>query len=230
MKVAVVGDLHGKPCWKDLLKDNNFDKIVFLGDYSDDSWVTFTDKEIFDNLKDVIEFKRNNNSKVELLIGNHDFQYIVGYPTASRYRKSYAEELNKIFNDNKDIFNVVYVLKDYVFSHAGITNGWINYIKKKYNTNDFNNINDITKIVNMVYSNCKEDCNIASYRRGGMNKFAGILWADIGDLQEDGCFDYNQVVGHNRVKVNTVIEKNNHKIYMCDHFDSDDSRLIVLDV
>ena len=230
MKVAVVGDLHGKPCWKDLLKDNNFDKIVFLGDYSDDSWVTFTDKEIADNLKDVIEFKRNNNSKVELLIGNHDFQYIVGYPTASRYRKSYAEELNKIFNDNKDIFNVVYVLKDYVFSHAGITNGWINYIKKKYNTNDFNNINDITKIVNMVYSNCKEDCNIASYRRGGMNKFAGILWADIGDLQEDGCFDYNQVVGHNRVKVNTVIEKNNHKIYMCDHFDSDDSRLIVLDV
>ena len=228
MKVAVIGDLHGKPCcWKDLLKDNNFDKIVFLGDYSDDSWVTFTDKEIFDNLKDVIEFKRNNNSKVELLIGNHDFQYIVGYPTASRYRKSYACELNKLFNDNRDIFNVVYVLKDYVFSHAGITNGWINYIKKKYNISDFT---DIAKIINMVYSKCKEDCNIASYRRGAMNKFAGILWADIGDLKEDGCFDYNQVVGHNRVKANTIIEKNNHKIYMCDHFDSDDSCLIVLDI
>ncbi|MEI0611677.1 metallophosphoesterase [Brachyspira pilosicoli] len=227
MKVAVIGDLHGKPCWKHLLKDNNFDKIVFLGDYSDDSWVTFTDKEIVDNLKDVIEFKRNNNFKVELLIGNHDFQYIVGYPTASRYRKSYACELNKIFNDNKDIFNVVYVLKDYVFTHAGITNGWINYIKKKYDIKDFI---DITKIINMVYSNCKEDCNIASYRRGGMNMFAGILWADIHDLKEDGCFDYNQVVGHNRVKVNTIIEKNNHKIYMCDHFDSNENYLIVLDV
>ncbi len=82
----------------------------------------------------------------------------------------------------------------------------------------------------MVYSKCKEDCNIASYRRGGMSMFAGILWADIGDLKEDGCFDYNQVVGHNRVKVNTIIEKNNHKIYMCDHFDSDDNHLIVLDV
>ncbi|WIH81614.1 metallophosphoesterase [Brachyspira pilosicoli] len=227
MKVAVIGDLHGKPCWKHLLKDNNFDKIVFLGDYSDDSWVTFTDKEIADNLKDVIEFKRDNNSKVELLIGNHDFQYIVGYPTASRYRKSYACELNKIFNDNKDIFNVVYVLKDYVFTHAGITNGWINYIKKKYDIKDFT---DIAKNINMVYSKCKEDCNIASYRRGGMSMFAGILWADIGDLKEDGCFDYNQVVGHNRVKVNTIIEKNNHKIYMCDHFDSDDNYLIVLDV
>ena len=227
MKVAVIGDLHGKPCWKHLLKDNNFDKIVFLGDYSDDSWVTFTDKEIADNLKDVIEFKRDNNSKVELLIGNHDFQYIVGYPTASRYRKSYACELNKIFNDNKDIFNVVYVLKDYVFTHAGITNGWINYIKKKYDIKDFT---DIDKNINMVYSKCKEDCNIASYRRGGMSMFAGILWADIGDLKEDGCFDYNQVVGHNRVKVNTIIEKNNHKIYMCDHFDSDDNHLIVLDV
>lgn len=227
MKVAVIGDLHGKPCWKHLLKDNNFDKIVFLGDYSDDSWVTFTDKEIADNLKDVIEFKRDNNSKVELLIGNHDFQYIVGYPTASRYRKSYACELNKIFNDNKHIFNVVYVLKDYVFTHAGITNGWINYIKKKYDIKDFT---DIAKNINMVYSKCKEDCNIASYRRGGMSMFAGILWADIHDLKEDGCFDYNQVVGHNRVKTNTIIEKNNHKIYMCDHFDSDDNHLIVLDV
>ncbi len=230
MKVAVIGDLHGKPCWKHLLKDkiNNVDKIVFLGDYSDDSWVTFADKEIADNLKDIIKFKRNNNSKVELLIGNHDFQYIVGYPTASRYRKSYACELNKIFNDNKDIFNVVYVLKDYVFTHAGITNGWINYIKKKYNI--INDFSDITENINMVYSNCKEDCNIASYRRGGINKFAGILWADIGDLKEDGCFDYNQVVGHNRVKVDTVLEKNNHKIYMCDYFDSDDSHLTVLDI
>ena len=227
MKVAIIGDLHGKSCWKHLLKDNNFDKIVFLGDYSDDSWVTFTDKEIVDNLKDIIEFKKNNNSKVELLIGNHDFQYIVGYPTASRYRKSYADELNKIFNDNRDIFNAVYVLKDYIFTHAGITNGWVNYIKKKYNINDFN---DITKIINMVYSKCKEDCNIASYRRGGINKFAGILWADIGDLKEDGCFDYNQVVGHNRVKLNTIIEKNNHKIHMCDHFDSDENHLIVLDI
>ena len=79
MKIAIIGDLHGKNCWKKLLKDkiDSLDKIIFMGDYSDDSWITFTDKEIVDNLKEVIDFKKKYNKKVELLIGNHDFQYIV---------------------------------------------------------------------------------------------------------------------------------------------------------
>ena len=56
MKIAVIGDLHGKSCWKKLIEGrfDKFDKIVFMGDYSDDSWVTFTDDEIVNNLKDVI--------------------------------------------------------------------------------------------------------------------------------------------------------------------------------
>ena len=93
MKIAIIGDLHGKNCYKKLLKDkiDSFDKIIFMGDYSDDSWITFTDKEIVDNLKEVIEFKKKYKDKVELLIGNHDFQYIVGYPTVSRYRKTYLK-------------------------------------------------------------------------------------------------------------------------------------------
>ena len=31
MKIAIIGDLHGKNCWKKLLKDkiDSFDKIIF---------------------------------------------------------------------------------------------------------------------------------------------------------------------------------------------------------
>ena len=98
MKIAIIGDLHGKNCYKKLLKDkiDSFDKIIFMGDYSDDSWITFTDKEIVDNLKEVIEFKKKYKNKVELLIGNHDFQYIVGYPTAH-----IAEQLTVFSNANQ---------------------------------------------------------------------------------------------------------------------------------
>ena len=117
-------------------KFDSFDKIVFMGDYSDDSWVTFSDDEIIDNLNEVIEFKKNHNDNVELLVGNHDFQYIVGYPTASRYRKSYAKEMHKIFNDNADIFKIIHIENDHIFTHAGITNGWIDYIKSKYKIKD----------------------------------------------------------------------------------------------
>ena len=231
MKIAVIGDLHGKSCWKKLLanKVSDFDKIIFMGDYSDDSWVTFTDKEIIDNFIDVIEFKKNNYDTAELLIGNHDFQYIVGYPTASRYRKSYAKEMNKIFNDNTDIFKPIHIENNYIFTHAGITNGWIDYIKEKYEIENIN-IDNIYNIVNIVYKNDKDDCNIASFRRRGLNKFAGLLWADTKDLLEDAWKGYNQVVGHNRVKPGSVIKKDSYAIYMADHFDTEQDKLLVLDI
>ena len=231
MKIAVIGDLHGKNCWKKLLegKFDSFDKIVFMGDYSDDSWVTFSDDEIIDNLNEVIEFKKNHNNNVELLVGNHDFQYIVGYPTASRYRKSYAKEMHKIFNDNADIFKIIHIENDHIFTHAGITNGWIDYIKSKYKIKDIN-INNVYDVVNIVYKNDKDDCNIASFRRGGINEFAGILWSDTQDLLDDAWNGYNQVVGHNRIKQEKKKKKDNYIIYMSDHFDTDQNKLLVLDI
>ena len=231
MKVAVIGDLHGKNCWKKLLegKFDSFDKIIFMGDYSDDSWVTFSDEEIIDNLKEVIKFKKDHNENIELLIGNHDYQYIVGYPTASRFRKSYAKEMHNIFNDNADIFKIIHIENNHIFTHAGITNGWIDYIKKKYEIKDIN-IDNIFDVVNIVYKNDKEDCNIASFRRGGMNQFAGILWSDTEDLFDDAWIGYNQVVGHNRIKPGSIIKKDDYNIYMSDHFDTDQSKLLVLDI
>lgn len=231
MKIAIIGDLHGKNCWKKLLKDkiDAFDKIIFMGDYSDDSWIYFEDKEIIDNLKEVIEFKIKYNNKTELLIGNHDFQYIVGYPTASRYRKSYAKEMHKIFNENEKLFKIIHIENNYIFSHAGITNGWINYIKEKYKIENIT-MDNIEKEVNKVYKSDKEDCNIVSFRRGGLNNFAGLLWADIEDLLEDAWIGYNQAVGHNRVKPLSVIKKENYNIYLSDHFDTNLEILLALNI
>ncbi|WP_300752482.1 metallophosphoesterase [uncultured Brachyspira sp.] len=231
MKIAVVGDLHGKDCWKRLLEGrfSEFDKIIFMGDYSDDSWVRFCDEDIINNLEDVIEFKKNHNDNVELLIGNHDFQYIVGYPTASRYRESYAKEMNEIFNDNTDLFKPIHIENNYIFTHAGITNGWIDYIKNKYDIDNID-IDNIESIVNIIYKNDRDDCNIASFRRGGLSRFAGILWADTEDLFYDSWVGYNQVVGHNRVKPYSIIKKDDSIIYMSDHFDSEQNKLLVLDI
>ena len=231
MKIAIIGDLHGKNCYKKLLKDKieSFDKIIFMGDYSDDSWITFTDKEIVGNLREVIEFKKKYKDKVELLIGNHDFQYIVGYPTASRYRKTYAKEMHQIFNDNEKLFKMIFIANDYIFTHAGITNGWTNYIKKKYNIENIG-LNNIEKEINKVYASDKEDCNIVSFRRGGLNKFAGPLWADTEDLLEDAWIGYNQVVGHNRVKPRSVIKKENYNIFLSDHFDTNQDILLTMDI
>ena len=33
MKILVLGDIHGRLCWYDIIADEQPDKIVFLGDY-----------------------------------------------------------------------------------------------------------------------------------------------------------------------------------------------------
>lgn len=231
MKIAIIGDLHGKNCCKKLLKDkiDSFDKIIFMGDYSDDSWITFTDKEIVYNLKEVIDFKKKYNEKVELLIGNHDFQYIVGYPTAGRYRETYAKEMHQIFKENEKLFKIIFIKNNCIFSHAGITNGWIDFIKKKYNIENVT-INNLEEEVNKVYESDKEDCNIVSFRRGGFNNFAGLLWADTEDLIEDAWINYNQIVGHNRVKPYSVIKRKNYNIFLSDHFDTNQDILLEIEI
>ena len=153
----------------------------------------------------------------------------LNFPTASRYRESYAKEMNEIFNDNSNIFKPIHIENNYIFTHAGITNGWIDYIKNKYDIDNID-IDNIESIVNVVYKNDKDDCNIASFRRGGLSKFAGILWADTEDLFNDSWVGYNQVVGHNRVKPYSIIKKDNAVIYMSDHFDSEQNKLLVLDI
>ena len=32
-KILVLGDIHGRTCWADIIKKENPDKVIFLGDY-----------------------------------------------------------------------------------------------------------------------------------------------------------------------------------------------------
>ena len=139
--------------------------------------------------------------------------------------------MNIILNNFSFSLNIwcISFANDYIFTHAGITNGWVDYIKKKYNIENIG-LNNIEKEINKVYEADKEDCNIVSFRRGGLNKFAGPLWADTGDLIEDAWVGYNQVVGHNRVKPRSVIKKENYNIFLADHFDTNRDVLLTMDI
>ena len=91
-------------------------------------------------------------------------------------------------------------------------------------------INNLEEEVNKVYELDKEDCNIVSFRRGGFNNFAGLLWADTEDLIEDALINYNQIVGHNRVKPYSVIKRENYNIFLSDHFDTNQNILLEIDI
>lgn len=33
MKILILGDIHGRTIWKQIIENENPDKIIFLGDY-----------------------------------------------------------------------------------------------------------------------------------------------------------------------------------------------------
>ena len=76
MKLIALGDIHGRNIWKQILaKEDNFDKIVFIGDYFDSKDGISVLQEI-ENFKEILELKKKFKDKVVLLFGNHDFHYL----------------------------------------------------------------------------------------------------------------------------------------------------------
>ena len=72
-KVLILPDIHGRKFWKKPCENiDNYDKVVFLGDYLDPYNFEFISvEEAIKNFKEIIELKRNNMDKVVLLLGNH---------------------------------------------------------------------------------------------------------------------------------------------------------------
>jgi len=122
MKHIIIGDLHGKDCWKEI-NISAYDKVVFLGDYVD-HW-NLPDLKISQNLEEIIKLKSKHPKKIELLLGNHDVQYL-HYPhfRCSGFRPSMQRSLTWLFDSNKDLFKIAYQKGDHLFTHAGVTNAW----------------------------------------------------------------------------------------------------------
>lgn len=197
MKVAVIGDIHGINTWKDNIEIKNYDKIIFLGDYVDSFNVS--DKDIIYNLNNIIQFKKDNMAKVELLLGNHDIQYLLyrdnkfALTVCSGFRHKIAYQLCNIFNENKNLFKASYQINNYLFSHAGLTNeSYKNYIKNHIELLDGN----LSDRINILFDGLHWSLFCIGYKRGGNRPYGSIFWADASELSDDMLNNYHQVVGH----------------------------------
>lgn len=197
LKTITVGDLHGKQDWK-VIDPLKYDKIVFVGDYCDS--FTHTNLEISSNLEDIIELKRAYSDKVELLLGNHDIQYMFSYHDfgCSGFRAHAYSGLNFIFNQNKDLFKVAYQIDNIIWTHAGISNGWIKYNQKWIDeTNEaFECINLADTLNKMLWSKHNGCLHQVGERRGGYLQFGGVTWADLKETCNGFLSGYQQIVGH----------------------------------
>lgn len=70
MKTVVLGDIHGRTIWKDILEKETPDRVIFLGDYVSTHKGVSSEQQIF-NLEEILNYKEENPDKVILLRGNH---------------------------------------------------------------------------------------------------------------------------------------------------------------
>lgn len=125
MKVNVIGDIHGRTNWKDLVIEDGIN--VFVGDYFD-PYDKISEDDLMINFTDICDFKRKRPETV-LLYGNHDFHYIVPYygGSTSRYSRIGAPKFKELFEDSQNLFHGISYAPDskHIITHAGITKDWL---------------------------------------------------------------------------------------------------------
>lgn len=220
-KRLILGDLHGRlDNYVRIYSHENPDEVICLGDYVDSFDVSLAKQEYA--TKELFRLKQEHEAKLKgkfiILLGNHDFHYLYGYPQLEKYsgfswttfRWAHPFFTEAIKNKTMQAIFVDYKNK-MIYSHAGITNTWINDWELK-----IFDINDELKPENTL------DCfkfTYADYDPYGNSKYASPIWirpaALLEDMyKDDEGFVWTQFVGHTETKTIEVTEDN--KLWCCD--------------
>lgn len=215
--IIIVPDVHCRDFYKPVLtvKDK---PIIFLGDYMDPySYEGFTDKQGIENLEEIIDFARNNNN-VTLLVGNHDCSWIWDALRWERTSYLHYKELHKLYRDNIDLFNSCIKLDDTLFTHAGVSDGWVDHIntmlEHKESSLRLNQDNIITYIDNEFRNELNRDGVIrhgfSSYLespifevgaiRWGDSTYGGPFWDDVREYKDPEGWTIKQIFSHTQLE------------------------------
>lgn len=230
MKTITIGDIHGRIKWKDIVsKENDADKIIFIGDYFDSHDKESSGDVQIKNFKEILDFKKDNPQKVILLTGNHDFHYIRGVgETYSGHQASYALEIGELVEGSiKDgLLQMCYLQDGYFFSHAGLTKTWC----KEFLGNDNPQVNEV--LVQTINDFLTYQPKVFKFNSGANSSWTGDdvtqgpIWVRPFSLSKDKVDDVVCVVGHTQTRfgVNIVEESS---IILTDCLGETDEYLII---
>jgi len=209
LKLVFIGDIHGRDKWKGFINSNpDTEQWIFVGDYVDSYDISNVD--ILNNLKDIIQFKKDNMEDVTLLLGNHDISYIYPGNRCSGFRAEAYPDIYDTFMANIDLFQMAFEHGKYIATHAGITNVWLKKNKRFINA-EFKRICAKFKISHLKASLVEKLNWLQHSNRGRELLFApckyrsdykyftgGIVWVDKQESSRDMLDGYKQIVGHTR--------------------------------
>ena len=72
MKILVLGDIHGRTIWKDIIEKENPDKIIFLGDYVSTHDNISADQQL-SNLNNILNKMNSHQAKrIQKILDNKE--------------------------------------------------------------------------------------------------------------------------------------------------------------
>lgn len=190
MKILIIPDVHGREFWVEPCSHvDEFDKIIFLGDYHDPYPLQVNRDDSRRLIRDkLVPFVTEHKDKCICLYGNHDLSYIIG-PCADRFDGAHALEIQEYLA--KLDLKLYYEIKDenqtYLFTHSGVLPTWL----------------DENNLTLESFKNLRED-NPAlmdiSPRRGGYSRAGSCVWGDLFDYYNSyhlkGIY---QIFGHTQL-------------------------------
>lgn len=192
MKILALGDIHGRRIWKQIIDQEQPDKVIFIGDYFDAYQKISTDNQL-KNFDNIIKLKKQNKDNVVLLIGNHDYQYFNGVTEQySGYQSRRRYDIQFRLEENKDLLQICHIDGKFLFTHAGLTQTWFdeNFPKDlKFNEENLNLLFK-TKLKPFGFQ-IRPGCDIY-----GNNFYQSPIWVRPESLILDMIKGYTQIVGH----------------------------------
>lgn len=235
----IVGDLHLHPDFLERISNVahavNASKIVFLGDYQD-YWNAPTAMHV-GMIERMIDFHDTMKTNMVYLLGNHDVFYYIDrntmYFNHVKYRSPGHDEIAYIDVHDRmrainDLFKISVVIHnpvnnaDYLCSHAGVTNWWINKHCKQLKNDDIDSMTMFTAhdymktLNNMLIHEEWFDLFTQGKARYGHDGAPSPLWADKVELDYDYVKGLNQIVGHTPMRTVTMQSTCNQQLIYCD--------------
>lgn len=188
MKTIVFGDLHGRQECYDILQKEEFDNVIFLGDYVD-SHEGKRPRDFEKLLYRLINLKSQLGDKCILLYGNHDASYLNGECCSgwsALTEKFCLPALLEMYKQG--LIQPLYIQDDIIFSHAGVTKTWLH---KVVQVEDVHNISFPN--TDLSFFNYNTLCGRDAY---GNTISQSPIWVRPESLLKDKLDGYRQIVGH----------------------------------
>ena len=187
-KILIIPDVHGRDFWIEPCSHyEDYDKIVFLGDFHDPYTFQVSQDTSRHRLRDeLLPFILEHEDKVICILGNHDCNYLVG-DCANRIDHFHREEIAKYMKQIP--FQLIYETDGYLFSHSGVLPTWLE-------------LNGLTVEDLKTLSFDHPALMQVSPNRGGWGGVGSCVWGDLEEYHYCKHLpDYFQIFGHTQLSI-----------------------------